>query len=408
MKFKPNKIALAVFGCIGLYSPAAFAADIWNVEILNDGSYTTLASNTAIAKVNTPTSSNTNSTNYICLHKNDGNLGFESNGKDLIIKRKVDANGVVINSNLAAAVCSDGIAEGLNNANCADSTANGQLYYQMTAKTQLGTSCDSLSGGSFNFSVSESADCSATDNYSFANNTITYTGPELTTTAEKTVYLCGNDLNTGDRAHQAISFTVAGQSGGNTGGPGTLIGGRYYKVDANGNKFNGTEAAVIARTDHACVIDTQKNVTWEVKQPEMNFNPNNLASYHVNTDQFTWYNGSIGSPGIATTQCNYKSYINDNCNTQAFVTVVNREGWCGLSNWKLPSPTQLLDLKTESGTAPYIIGKPFNLFPNTQNDDYYSDELAGYEAKAVTFAYPGKYADAVTTQYYRKVRLISE
>ncbi len=167
MKFKPNKITLAVFGCIGLYSPAAFAADIWDVEILNNGNYTTLASNTAIAKVNTPTSSNTNSTNYICLNKNDGNLDFESNGNDLIIKRKVNNNQVVIDNALRAAVCSGGIAGGLNNANCADYTANDQLYYQMTAKTQSGTSCNSLSGGSFNFSVSESTNCSATDKYSF-------------------------------------------------------------------------------------------------------------------------------------------------------------------------------------------------------------------------------------------------
>ncbi len=140
----------------------------------------------------------------------------------------------------------------------------------------------------------------------------------------------------------------------------------------------------------------------------MDFNPNNLASYHVTTDRFTWYNGSIGSPGIATTQCKYKSYISDNCNTQAFVTVVNRKGWCGLSNWKLPSPTQLLDLKTETGAAHSIIGNEFNLFPNTQNDVYYSNELAGYEAKGASFAYPGKYIDVYTTQSYRNVRLISE
>ncbi len=376
MKFKPNKITLAVFGCLGLYSPTAFAANIWDVEMLYTES-NTLKNGTAIAKVNTPASSNINNTNYICLNTKDGNLDFTSSGNDLIIKRKVDANGVVINGNLAAAVCSDGIAEGLNDANCADSTANGQLYYQMTAKTQSGTSCNSLSGGSFNFSVSESTNCSATNNYSFANNTITYTGPELTTTAEKTVYLCGNNLNTGNPAYQAISFTVTGESsGGNAGGGnnsggtiGDYAGERYVKLSAsNGNILSKNS------NNYGCVWDRgadlnsdSDDLIWEIKQN---------SGLHHKEYSYRWWNGDSvglghGRPAEEVPYCNKYSSSSErvNCDTYSFVKKVNTVGWCGIKGsdkWRLPTKEELRTTSSET-QAPKVDNLYVQpIFKNTQ------------------------------------------
>lgn len=421
MNFQKNKMAIAMISCLSLYSTPVFAwtttqnyAD--NAKTLPTGQHIyTLVYNTALIS-----GTGSNSSDYVCLSKADNNLTLTPSTNSLKIERK-DMSSAANDSTLAAALCSYNQTEGKYTVGTSTTACTANLPYEVTINTSKNISCDALASSSsiathqkndiiLVDSVSACKNGTASTNFTLdtATGKITYTGITIKTQKKLPLFLCGTDLNTNTLLTQDLTYSVSGED--NVGGSGTLIGGRYYKLDVNGNKLGGTEADVIARTDHACVQDTQKNVTWEVKQADMPFSINNLKSYHLASDRITWYNGTVGDLGGDSSQCKYLNYVSDRCNSQAFTALVNRKGWCGLKNWKMPTPDQLLDLKPDSltGSAPYIIGKTLNLFPNTQNDVYYSGQLTGNKAKAAEFGYAGKYIGDYSLQSYRSVRLVSE
>jgi hypothetical protein len=100
---------------------------------------------------------------------------------------------------------------------------------------------------------------------------------------------------------------------------------------------------------------------------------------------YSWYNldaktngGLIGTERPADSICN--GMDRSKCNTQNYVTEVNKEGLCGKTDWRLPSLEELRSLNQTGRFDPAIDA---NYFPNTAPDQYWSSStFARDSAKA--------------------------
>lgn len=165
----------------------------------------------------------------------------------------------------------------------------------------------------------------------------------------------------------------------------------FTKLDTNGRPL------IDQRTDYttapwACVRDNITGLTWEVKTDE--------GGLHDRDDGYNWYNtdpetngGTEGfadddgaichgyAPGDASTFCN----------TQAYVARVNAEGWCGASDWRMPTRKELQGIVSYGHAMPAI---DRDYFPNTASSYYWSASLSSYYsfcAWNVGFSHGGSY-----------------
>ncbi|MCI5117625.1 MAG: DUF1566 domain-containing protein, partial [Candidatus Electrothrix sp. LOE1_4_5] len=115
----------------------------------------------------------------------------------------------------------------------------------------------------------------------------------------------------------------------------------YTKLDSNGVAL-ANQNADYATTPWACVKDNVTGLIWEVKTDD--------GGLHDKDDKYTWYNtdpatngGADGIDGATNDTCfGYSSGIAATyCNTQAYVNRVNASGWCGASNWRMPTRKEL-------------------------------------------------------------------
>jgi len=157
---------------------------------------------------------------------------------------------------------------------------------------------------------------------------------------------------------------------------------RFVRLDGNGNPLAEMRAGV----SWPCVLDRRSGLVWEVKtlQPGL----------HHRERTFTWYQpdaarngGAAGDPGMAACR-------NPPCNTHALVESVNRLGWCGAHDWRLPSREELRSLVDYS--VPYpgpTVDTAY--FPNTRAQFYWSATPSADdadEAWGIGFAFGFDYA----------------
>lgn len=133
----------------------------------------------------------------------------------------------------------------------------------------------------------------------------------------------------------------------------------FVKLDAAGAPL-ADQAAAYATTPWHCVRDQVTGLTWEVKT--------NDGGLHDTDWYFTWY-----SPDAATNGGNAGTQLPPNpgftmcpgnvqCNTQKFVADVNAAGWCGASDWRLPTMDELHSLAHLGRSARPFLDAPW--FPN--------------------------------------------
>ena len=109
-----------------------------------------------------------------------------------------------------------------------------------------------------------------------------------------------------------------------------------------------------------CVQDNVTGLVWEVKQGGNGFKAD--QGLHDIDDIFSWYNSNTAEngrdPGNDDTQSaacfGYTSDDENLCNTQAFVERVNSSKLCGLENWRMPTPSELLGLVHFGNSSPSI------------------------------------------------------
>lgn len=124
----------------------------------------------------------------------------------------------------------------------------------------------------------------------------------------------------------------------------------FTKLDG----VSGGELAANA-TDWACVRDNVTGLIWEVKT--------NDGGLRDKDHFYSWYNSTGvndgGEPGTpdAADQCANA----DRCDTEKYVADINAVALCGYSDWRLPTPNELLSISDLSRVSPAIDTR---FFPN--------------------------------------------
>jgi hypothetical protein len=104
----------------------------------------------------------------------------------------------------------------------------------------------------------------------------------------------------------------------------------------------------------------------------------NDGGLHDKDDSYTWYNtdpktngGTDGSADGGGNTCYGYDSTNPStfCNTQAYVNRVNTAGWCGASDWRMPTIKELKNLVHHGRYNPSI---DIGYFPNTVSYYFWS------------------------------------
>ncbi len=144
----------------------------------------------------------------------------------------------------------------------------------------------------------------------------------------------------------------------------------YTKLDSNGEPLTDQTAAY-ATTPWDCVKDNFTGLIWEVKTYD--------SGLHDHYDKYNWYNtdpatngGSVGFADDDGDICyGYNSGDSGTfCNTEAYVNRVNAAGWCGATDWRMPTVNELVSLVHYGISYPAIDS---GYFPNV----YYSHVWSG-------------------------------
>ncbi len=201
------------------------------------------------------------------------------------------------------------------------------------------SACETLNGQAFN-------DCA-----SLPSETLLAPLPPTTATKlnDTGITLCGTANSTSNSADCANAVTNAsgaqiplGQDG-------------HYGTGKDGSK--GKSFTTVSGGQ--CVQDNHTGLLWEVKTDD--------GGLHDKDNTYTWYSTSnnAGNPGTQ----DGGSCSGSDCDTAAFVEAVNNAGWCGYSDWRLPTRRELFSIADYSRYNPAI---DTNYFPNTQSSFYWS------------------------------------
>jgi hypothetical protein len=134
-------------------------------------------------------------------------------------------------------------------------------------------------------------------------------------------------------------------------------------------------------TGWGCVHDGVTGLTWEVKTTD--------GGLHDWTWTYSWYNSDPavngGDPGTPSGgSCN--ATVAAGCDTEKFVNAVNAAGWCGYTDWRMPTVDELISIVKYGTTNPAI---PVAWFPNTQSNLFWSGSpiaLGSLVARLVSFS----------------------
>lgn len=143
----------------------------------------------------------------------------------------------------------------------------------------------------------------------------------------------------------------------------------FTKLDINGAELPA------ASSTWACVRDNVTSLVWEVKT-----NDNGLRD---KDHTYTWYNstgindgGNPGSDDSANTGGN-NCDASTRCDTEKYVEDVNGTGLCGISDWRLPTPEEALNLMA-LGNTPMI---DMNYFKYAEAEEYWTELTSAYDSR---------------------------
>ncbi|MDH5710366.1 MAG: DUF1566 domain-containing protein [Gammaproteobacteria bacterium] len=110
-------------------------------------------------------------------------------------------------------------------------------------------------------------------------------------------------------------------------------------------------------TEWACVEDVENGLIWEVKSD---------TGVQNTSNSYSWFEpDAIEEPqGVADGgRCSGDA----DCDTHAYVTLLNERNYCGYSNWRLPTKDEMLSIVNFDSNAPVKI-----------NTDYFPDALPSW------------------------------
>jgi hypothetical protein len=162
----------------------------------------------------------------------------------------------------------------------------------------------------------------------------------------------------------------------------------------------GAAGVVVVEGAARCVEDTVTGLVWERKTDD--------AGLHNWRHRYTWFN-----PNEAHNEVDYRGLEDGGectesaCDTWNYVLAVNAAGWCGYSDWRMPTRNELYSISDQRKTASPPTAN-LDYFPFTQADEYWTgfDYAMQYEsAWAWNFVYGHDRVDwKRTPKYVRLVR----
>src|SRR5690554_4810321 len=111
----------------------------------------------------------------------------------------------------------------------------------------------------------------------------------------------------------------------------------FTKLDKDGNELD------YSAEEYACIRDNYTGLIWEVKT-----NGHWRSDLHSGDATYLWYtpNGNNGGlPGLSDNNTNQQRCANKGrCDTDKFIKDVNLDNYCGLSNWRLPTYSEIASI----------------------------------------------------------------
>ena len=160
----------------------------------------------------------------------------------------------------------------------------------------------------------------------------------------------GTDLFPGQDAEQGRDAEAPDPDDG-------LGGFSFTKLDNVGTPL-ADQQSDYATNPWSCVSDSVTGLVWEVKTDDEGLQDRDWT--------YSWYN----SGGSCVDELS--------CDTEQYVAAVNAAGLCGFSNWRLPTPVELMSLLVFNPvpfaelTFPLPPSIDLNFFPNTLRADYWT------------------------------------
>jgi hypothetical protein len=169
---------------------------------------------------------------------------------------------------------------------------------------------------------------------------------------------------------------------------------RFARLDSRGLILMDIEP-----DDWDCVLDRESGLVWERKTTK--------PGLHSRDNTFRWYQPDVAHNGGFAGHSGGAECRTLPCDTHAFVAAVNRAGWCGKHDWRLPTREELRTL------VDYAIAYPGptldrDFFPGTLPMFYWSADPSAdepREAWGMGFAHGFDYAYDKSNRVY--VRLVS-
>lgn len=126
--------------------------------------------------------------------------------------------------------------------------------------------------------------------------------------------------------------------------------------------------------EFSCIRDNVTGLIWEVKSPNTGILPN--TQLREGQNHYTWYlNSEDGvQTGSVVGTANSTCPSGNSCNLQVYVNEVNALDYCGGTNWRVPSYTELLTLLNYAKHGQSLLLDD-NYFPNTPSSNLLADGL---------------------------------
>lgn len=188
----------------------------------------------------------------------------------------------------------------------------------------------------------------------------------------------------------------------------------FTKIDFNGNPLPATSE------NWSCVQDNVTGLVWENKQPDFTIKKENSEddvleiptgdSWRAGNFTYGWHNSNIkdngGSSGYQRTAQNslpkdrpvtvtngYCGFTKDPgrkdkiyCDTQAYITEMNRVGACGFNDWRAPEASELRSIANYE--QPEVTTVPeSNFFSNLKTNTNYLSATPGADNEASAWCY---------------------
>ena len=155
-----------------------------------------------------------------------------------------------------------------------------------------------------------------------------------------------------------------------------LAGFDFTKRDATGAAIPD-QAAVWQEDAWVCVEDSVTGLLWEVKSGDAN-----AVRYGNHT--YSWHapNGSANGGNAGATNGGVCTGVD--CDTAAYITLANNAAWCGQSDWRLPTVSELLSIADQSRANPPLDSA---IFPNSAYNAHWTSQTVAFNPEFAWYVY---------------------